>query len=86
MKLEEVLEKILRDSDETDDWGNPGRDDDAELLAPVIEKALRAERLYGYKLGFCDADAGIVYDQGGRIEGVKRMSPYNGIAAIVEGL
>ena len=42
MTIKEVLEKLLRDSDETDDWGSPGRDDDAELLAPIVEAGLRA--------------------------------------------
>ena len=43
MTIKEVLEKLLRDSDEADDWGFPARrDDDAELLAPIVEAGLRA--------------------------------------------
>ncbi len=47
MNVQETLEKLLRDSDETGDWGFPGRDDDAELLAPVFERALRAAWVEG---------------------------------------
>lgn len=47
-RLREVLEKLLRDSDETDDWGNPGRDDDAEFLAPIIEKMLTVDKGMNY--------------------------------------
>ena len=88
-KLQETLEKLLRDSDETDEmnhvWGNPGRDDDAELLAPKIERALRAER----KAGFLRA-AKFYYD-GGYSESVRLSSldveeePLTaGVAAMVE--
>ena len=48
MDLKKTLEKLLRDSDETDDWGSPGRDDDAELLVPIIEQLGKESYLAGW--------------------------------------
>ncbi len=80
MNVQETLEKLLRDSDETGDWGSPGRDDDAELLAPVFERALQV---------VADAVEDVykdIYHEGSAMdEGIKAACVTAGIKAMVEG-
>ena len=78
MNVREALEKLLRDSDETGDWGSPGRDDDAELLALIIERALRAERMVGYGIG-CETPKGFY-----TLKNIEDMPLTAGIAAMKE--
>ncbi len=69
-------------------WERSGVDDQARSLAPIIERALRAERTAGYLAGFrCANDGGLSDETAHKwAEAAGKGELTAGIAAIVEGL
>ena len=77
MELQEVLWDLLSEAKCPDGFPDANNEERATHVAPIIERALRAERMVGYRIG-CETPKGFY-----TLNNIEDMPPTAGVAAMM---